>query len=125
MRAEIAGHDIVARMAKIVQTQLVDDLDGSEAVENVPFGVDGQDYEIDLSEVHAKELRDALSVYTSCARKAVVAAGGSRKARKSAAGTVDREQSQAIREWARGQGMKINDRGRISAEIMTAYNAGH
>jgi hypothetical protein len=36
--------------------------------------------------------------------------------------SVDREQNQAIREWARKQGMKVNDRGRIPAELLEAYH---
>ena len=35
---------------------------------------------------------------------------------------ADREQNQAIREWARKQGMKVSDRGRIPAEVLDAYH---
>jgi hypothetical protein len=35
---------------------------------------------------------------------------------------VDREQNQAIREWARSKGMKVNDRGRIPTEVVDAYH---
>jgi hypothetical protein len=35
---------------------------------------------------------------------------------------VDREQNQAIREWARKRGMKVSDRGRISSEVTDAYH---
>jgi hypothetical protein len=36
--------------------------------------------------------------------------------------SADREQNQAIREWARKQGMKVSDRGRIPAEVLEAYH---
>ena len=36
-------------MAQRVNVVLVDDLDGSEAAETVNFGLDGANYEIDLS----------------------------------------------------------------------------
>ena len=48
-------------MAQRVQVQLVDDLSGEEAQETVRFGLDGTNYEIDLTEQNAKSLRDALS----------------------------------------------------------------
>ena len=35
---------------------------------------------------------------------------------------MDREQSAAIREWARRKGHKVSARGRISADITEAYN---
>ena len=38
-------------------------------------------------------------------------------------GTIDREQSAAIREWARKNGHNVSSRGRISAEIVEAYHA--
>ena len=44
-------------MAQKVQTFLIDDLDGSDAEGTVRFGLDGEQYEIDLSTEHAKELR--------------------------------------------------------------------
>ena len=36
--------------------------------------------------------------------------------------SIDREQNQAIREWARKRGMKVSDRGRIPAEVLEAYH---
>jgi len=47
-------------MAQKIQTLFVDDLDGSEAEGTVRFGLDGAHYEIDLSAVHAEELRSML-----------------------------------------------------------------
>ena len=50
-------------MAQKVQTLLIDDLDGSDAEGTVFFGLDGRQYEIDLSTDHAKDLRAALARY--------------------------------------------------------------
>src|SRR4051794_6191129 len=44
-------------MAQRVNVVLVDDIDGSDAAETVTFGLDGVQYEIDLSDGHADELR--------------------------------------------------------------------
>lgn len=114
-------------MAQKVTVSLVDDLDGSEAEETVEFGLDGASYQIDLSEENAERLRDALAEYVEHARRS----GGRKRAagRVAAAGraprtaTADREQNQAIREWARKQGMKVSDRGRIPSDVIDAYNA--
>jgi hypothetical protein len=113
-------------MAQKVTVSLVDDLDGSEAGETVEFGLDGAFYEIDLSEDNAERLRDALSEFVEHARRS----GGRKRAgrlvpagRAPRTASADREQNQAMREWARKQGMNISDRGRIPKEVAEAYNA--
>jgi hypothetical protein len=114
-------------MAQKVTVTLVDDLDGTEAEETVEFGLDGAAYQIDLSEENAERLRDALAEYVDHARRS----GGRKRAtvRPAAAGrparpaSADREQNQAIRAWARKQGMKVSDRGRIPSEVIDAYNS--
>lgn len=109
-------------MAQIQEIRLIDDLDGKEADETVEFGLDGKSYEIDLSAANASKLRDALAEFVSSARRAggrakrAVAAAPARRA------TVDREQNQAIREWARAHKMKVSDRGRIPSEVLEAYH---
>jgi hypothetical protein len=111
-------------MAKKVQVTLVDDIDGSEAVETVGFALDGTSYEIDLSKANAKKLRDSLSTYVASARRAGrVRSSGGRSGRASA--RADREQIQAVREWARRNGHKVSDRGRVPASVLEAYNAAH
>jgi len=117
-------------MAQKVTVSLVDDMDGSTAAETVEFGLDGVSYEIDLSDGNATKLRDALAGYVTNARRAGGrrrSGGGGGTRRPGGAGarpSVDREQNAAIREWARKQGMKISDRGRIPAEVLAAYHKG-
>src|SRR5579863_3279074 len=50
-------------MAQKVNVILIDDIDGSDAAETVPFGLDGTQYEIDLNSGHAQELREQLDLY--------------------------------------------------------------
>ena len=111
-------------MAQIREVRLVDDLDGEAADETIEFGIDGKNFEIDLSTANAGKLRDALASYVAAARRS-----GGRRTRSGGAGTgparrpsIDREQNQAIREWARKRGMKVSDRGRIPAEVLEAYH---
>jgi hypothetical protein len=100
---------------------LVDDIDGSEAAETVSFGLDGRQFDIDLSKDHAAQLRDALASFVAAARR-----GSSRAGRRSSAPRADRpsnnrEQTAAIREWAKANGHNVSDRGRISQVVMQAY----
>ncbi len=114
-------------MAQIREVRLIDDLDGESADETVEFGLDGKSFEIDLSENNAGRLRDALAEFVASARRA---GGGGRGRRAAATATataprrpsIDREQNQAIRDWARKRGMKVSDRGRIPSEVLEAYH---
>jgi hypothetical protein len=107
-------------MAQKVQVLLVDDLDGSEATETVTFGLDGVPYEIDLSSGNASRLRNELAMYVEHARKAS-ALSRRRRARTG----PGRERSAQIREWAKARGFKVNERGRIPANIVAEYEAAH
>jgi hypothetical protein len=108
-------------MARQTTVTLVDDLDGSEAEEQVEFSVDGRTYEIDLSTGNASRLRDVLAPYISAARRT----GARRSAAPPPRASSDRAQNQAIREWALAQGMKVSERGRIPTNVLTAYHGAH
>ncbi len=122
-------------MAQKVQVLLVCDLhdDEVEGTETVAFGLDGSSYEIDVCDEHAGELRDAFAAYVGGARRAGrAAAPAQRRARPSssggraaAAGNGDRQRVQEIREWARSNGHQVSERGRLSAAVVSAYEAAH
>jgi hypothetical protein len=110
-------------MAQKVQVILVDDIDGGDAVETVSFGVDGVSYEIDLNKKNAKALRDAFAPYVGNARKlGRSSAGGRGRSRRSSGGD---NRTAEIREWARANGHKVNERGRIAADVVAAYDKAH
>jgi len=115
-------------MAQKVQVLLVCDLcvSENEGSETVSFALDGSSYEIDVCADHAAEIRDAFAGYVGAARRAgrSVAAGRARTARGGRA-SGDREQLQAMREWARKNGFKVSDRGRLSKDVVEAYHAKH
>jgi hypothetical protein len=104
---------------------LVDDLDGSTADEQVEFTVDGKSYSIDLSDANSKKLRGVLAPYISAARRAGGRRSGGAAATPAARPKTDREQNQAIREWAQKKGLKVSERGRISASVLDAFKAAH
>ena len=56
--------------AQKIRALFIDDLDGSAAEGTVRFGLDGTEYEIDLNEKHAGQLREALARYVNAARRA-------------------------------------------------------
>lgn len=117
-------------MAQKVQVSLVCDLHDEEVSgsETVAFGLDGSLYEIDLCEEHAEQLREDFSPYVGAARRAGRGGSGSGQRRgraSSSRGGTDRQQVQAVREWARNNGFQVSDRGRLSAIVLSAYEAAH
>ena len=110
-------------MAQRTVVELLDDLDGKTADETVTFGLDGVIYEIDLSSKNADKLRSSITPFVEKARKA----GGRQTART---GRISgprtartRERSADIRAWAKRHGITVNDRGRIPAQVVEAYEA--
>jgi Lsr2 len=116
------GYSIVddPLMAKNVSVVITDDLDGEAGAKTVTFGFDGVSYEIDLATANRDKLEKALAPFIGAARRA--RAGTRRGASRPAAPSVDRA---AVRAWAREAGLNVSDRGRISAEIMSQYDATH
>ena len=110
-------------MAQKVTVQLVDDLDGSVAEETVEFGLDGVSYQIDLSMVNAEKIRDLLGDYVAHARRSGARRRVAAAVARSRSAAVDREQNQAIREWARRNGHNVSTRGRIPADVIDAFHA--
>ena len=105
-------------MAQKVTVELEDDLDGGPADETVRFGVDGSEYEIDLSAKNAAALRRKLAPFIEQARRA--GRGARRRPGRTAS---SRERGGDIRAWAKDQGIAVSDRGRIPASVAEQYDA--
>ena len=112
-------------MARKVQVILTDDVDGDPADETVTFALDGTSYEIDLSAKNSKALREAIAVYVGHARRVTKGRRSATSGSGRSAGTTDRAQTQAIRDWARRNGHQVSDRGRIPAAVIEAFSAAH
>jgi hypothetical protein len=111
-------------MARKVEVELLDDIDGSEAAETLAFGLDGTNYEIDVNEKHADKLRKSLEKFVLSARR--TGRGGVTVSRRRTAGVparTDRAQNQAIRDWAKRKKIQLSDRGRIPANVVAQYEA--
>lgn len=116
-------------MAQRTVVVVVDDLTEEPLAEgqgqSVRFGLDGTDYEIDLSKEHAEELRAIFKRYIEAGRRV----GQQRRSRgaagRSQQGTVPsgRQDRRAIREWARAHGFEVSPRGRIPISVRQAHDA--
>jgi hypothetical protein len=105
-------------MAQQIQTLFIDDIDGGAADGTVRFGLDGTNYEIDLSDEHTDELRKALGKYIEHSRKVAGTARRSARGLRSGAPAID---TAKVREWAKGNGYDIKDRGRVPADLVAKY----
>lgn len=107
-------------MVQRVEVRLEDDLDGGPAEETIRLGIDGRNYEIDLSAANAERLRDALRPYVAAARKAPSTDGRRTPTTSTPASSSE---TAAIRAWARKHGHPASTRGRIPTHIRDAYHS--
>jgi len=115
-------------MAQRTVIRLVDDLDGTEIVdgagETVAFAFDGRQYEIDLTNDHADEMRAALDRYLRAGRKV-----GGRQRHAPGAATVAKAappvdySAQAVRAWAKANKIDVSPRGRIPGDVVDRFRA--
>jgi Lsr2 len=108
-------------MAKKVITtvELTDDIDGGKADQTLMFGFDGINYEIDLSKKNATAFTKILKPYVESGRKV----RATRSTSTAGSRGKTRTDLSEIRAWANANGYKVSARGRISAEVVNAYDA--
>ena len=111
-------------MAQKTFTLLVDDLDGKELKDGkgqtVSFGLDGREYEIDLSDKNADAFRKAVSRYTAAGRKLN---GGSRGTASKRGRSKSDVSPQAVREWAKSNKVEVSARGRIPQSVIDQFRS--
>jgi hypothetical protein len=105
-------------MAQRTIVSLIDDLDGREATQTVKFGLDGVEYAIDLSDKNAEKLRKALAPFAGKARKL-------RRSSRSSRGVQGGASPREVRAWAKANGYKVPDRGRVPGEVRDAFDKAH
>jgi hypothetical protein len=110
-------------MVKSLVEVLVDDLDGTEAVESVLLGWNGQWRRIELSEKNLSALSKAVDRFWEAGRPVAARSCGRRPrgARPDGGG----RDPKAIRAWAAANGIAVPSRGRIPGEIERQYNDAH
>lgn len=112
----------------------VDDLTGEEIpedkAESMEFEFDGARYVIDLGPSNADDFRSAMAPWIGHASR-VTRRGGNvtsikRNSRSKRGGdSVGGASTQEIRAWAEANGVEINSRGRVSAEVRRQYAEAH
>ena len=104
-------------MARRTVVTLEDDVGGGPADVTLRFGIDGAEYEIDLSEKNAARFRNQLAPFIEHARRA------GRRSRRAVRTAASRQRSRDIRAWAKGRGIELSERGRIPADVVTQFDA--
>lgn len=110
-------------MAQKIVTVYTDDLTGaeSEEVQTHSFSLDGVRYEIDLVSDNYDKLFDALEPFIRKGRKIGRSQGAGSTRNRIDSGVSAEE----VRAWARENDLKVNDRGRVPANIQEAYQQAH
>lgn len=109
-------------MAQKVVREFIDDIDGSAAERTFTFAVDGTVYEIDLSSANIAEFKSAIGGFIESARKVKATSNGQRQRGASPTDLRERrERLNEVREWARKNGYSVSDRGRVSTEVLAAF----
>jgi hypothetical protein len=106
-------------MASRTIVELTDDVDGKPAAETLRFGLDGREYEIDLSEKNAKALRKVFEPWAASARRV----SGHRTARGTATRVETGVDNAAVRAWAASHGIELSARGRLPKDVIERYRA--
>lgn len=96
---------------------------GSEGV-GVPFGLDGDGFEIDLSPEEHEALREALAPFVAAARQVRTTSSHHPRSVNDElkAGLPD---SRTLRQWALENGFDVPSRGRVPELVREAYKAAN
>lgn len=108
-------------MAQKVNIITESDLSGEANASTIPFGLDGTNYEIDLTEKEAAKFREVLARYVGAGRQV----GKTRQSKRSGGTPQSGPSAKMIRAWAQENGHEVPERGRIPAEVREAYAAAH
>ena len=112
-------------MAKATVDVLVDDLDGSEGVETVRIGWNGDWRELDLSKKNLASLSKAFDKYWNVSRPVSADGRTSRRRRPKTSSSRSAKAGRdpkAIRAWAMDNGISVPARGRIPSDVERRYN---
>ena len=109
-------------MATKTSVIVTDDLDGSENASTFSFAYQGTAYEIDLGKKNSSNFSNAIRPYVEAARRVP---SQRRTTKTSPASRANQTNRAAVRAWAREQGLKVSERGRISGDIVAQYEASH
>lgn len=104
---------------QVVDIKLLCDLEPEDkprkADGTVSWGYGGQAFEVDLCGRHSRELEKVMAEIIPRSRGPQQAPQPDRRVK------TDRQRGRDIRDWARGRGIRVSDRGRIAADVEAQY----
>jgi Lsr2 len=89
-----------------------------DEVRKITVGLDGEWFELHLDAAEAAMLRAVVERFVQVARRPSAT-------RPAPARSADAGPAKAVRAWARANGYRVTDRGRISALVLEAYERAH
>ncbi|SIS23114.1 histone-like nucleoid-structuring protein Lsr2 [Williamsia sterculiae] len=124
-------------MAQQRLVQFTDDLDGKDLAlddaHTVSWAWSGVEYEIDVSTANLDKIVNGKVPVSALLERSTRVGGRVRSTApktttsggRSTPAITGREQTHAVREWARANGYEVADRGRIPVDVVEAFNAAH
>ena len=117
----------MARQRQIIETVTCDVCgETTDDATAVTLGWGREQWELDLCPTHNAELSAQFDRWTANARRSTGGRGGGRgSAGGSRGGSVSTGDANAVREWAKANGFKVGEKGRIAADVRAAYEAAN
>jgi hypothetical protein len=97
------------------------DISGKPDAATVTFGLEGEWYEIDLTDDEKKQLESKLRSYLTKGRKAAP----KQPEKKRMVPAMTPEEREKIRAWGRENGFDVPEFGRIPKQLQAAYDKAH
>ena len=111
----------MARQRQIIETVTCDVCgQTTDDPTNVTLGWGREQWELDLCPTHNAELSQQFDQWTANARRTSSASGSRGRGTKASPADVA-----AVREWAKANGFKVGDKGRIASDVRAAYAAAN
>jgi hypothetical protein len=104
------GGPLVAQKVSVTYACDYDDKEIPDGeAHSIAFGLDGQEYEIDLCAKHSERFSEVVGKFAENTTK---------RRRRTAA---NRQRSAEIRAWAKKSGFEVSDRGRIPGHVLAGF----
>ena len=115
----------MARQRQIIETVTCDICgETTDDATAVTLGWGREQWELDLCPAHNAELSSQFDTWTAKARRTGAGRGGASSSRRATTfGTTT--DANAVREWAKANGHKVGEKGRIAADVRAAYEAAN
>ena len=112
----------MARQRQIIETVTCDVCgETTDDATAVTLGWGREQWELDLCPTHNAELSQQFDTWTAKARRTSAGRSSAGGRRQATFGTSS--DANAIREWAKANGVKVGEKGRIAADVRAAYEA--